>query len=71
MKTYWSKKAYDRWLSGLDPQDMALDEAWTSDVKKAAHLKDNKMPPLPAECAIENGMLVIKKKPARKNEAVE
>lgn len=66
MKTYWSKKAYDRWLSGRDPQDMALDEAWTSDVKKAAHLRADKMPPLPEGSAVENNMLVIKKASAEK-----
>jgi len=66
MKKYWSKKAYNRWLSGRDPQDMALDEAWTNDVEKAAHLKADKMPPLPKGSAVENNMLVIKKASAEK-----
>jgi hypothetical protein len=50
-KLYWSQKAYDRWLAGLDPQDMPLYEAWTKDKSAAAKIRQ-KIPPVPYGCEL-------------------
>jgi hypothetical protein len=51
-KKYWSQKAYDRWAAGLDPQDMPLHEAWTTDEKKAANMTKDNLPSIPDGCKI-------------------